>query len=288
MPPGEPIDWQQRYRARARAERRATLTHRRTWLISIAIAAGALGAMIGPTWPLRLILAAGLVTLAAVFAGVFGAAHANARARTAILTEWSALHGFVPGAAPVWPPFAPLNAGERQEVIHSFCGTLAGRTCAWVNFTYETSVTDADGRRQVQQHPFALLLMDLPLPVQSLRLTSRTLGGFGRVISDRISSGLSSRQAVAVENAEFARRYALMIDDQDAEHLAFLLFPPNLQEQFTTGMAFAEQIHTLESDGKWLMIAWQGHIGPPELDDLLIRLEQAGALSARWQALPRG
>jgi len=277
-------DWNSAYRQQSRATRAEALRRRRWWILGVALAGALLLGALGGTWPARAVVAVvALITISALGAGIV-VLRAQGRARQGVLDAWAVAHGFLPATIDVLPPFSLLRSGESRRVECAYSGTVGGRYVTWCNYTYETSSTDANGNRTIQRHPYTVLLFGHEVPVAHLRLTRRSLGGFGRGVGDRIDTGLSSLQAVAVENDRFARRWQLMIDDADARHMAYFLFPPTLQEQLAAGGALSGDIHAVEAADGVAMAAWRRHTGPGELAALEVHLAEASALLDRWPA----
>ena len=142
------------------------------WRVAIAgsaLLAGAVGAALAPTAPLRAGLGLALAVGTAATLLVAAWARASARAEREFLAGRGAGHGLRYVATPEFPgSTAILRRGDERSLVNGLIGPLAGRPGGICHYTYTdvSYTTDANGNRQRREadHDYTVAWLTLPTP----------------------------------------------------------------------------------------------------------------------------
>lgn len=232
-----------------------------------------------------------VVTLAAIVLGALagvgvGALIARARnRRTAHLSAsaaWAAGNGWQYSEKASLPPIDHgfLEQGDRRYAEDGATGTIAGHPAHLVNFTVEEDRTDGDGNHRTDRIEYFLVVIERPWQGPHLAITRRSIT-LGRGWRNALRSSATGDQAVELESDAFAKRFQVLLPDDWGKDVAFLLIPPDMQEQMA-GDALLDDVLQVDATPSFIFLAWRDHFSAEDIPLLERRIADAGALAARW------
>lgn len=261
----------------------------RAWLVGMAAGVGVVVALAAgpPAYAAGGALALAVAIVLGVLVGLgIGALVVRARNRKtafrSILGGWARRNGWTYAEQAALPtidlPF--LEQGDRRYAEDGLAGAIAGHPAEVVNFTVEEDSVDSEGRRRTDYHRYTVITVHRHWqgPEIAIRRRSFTLG---RGLRNALRSSLTSEQVVEVENDEFAKRFQVAIPDDWGKDVAFLLLPPDMQEQMADDSLLPD-LFEAHADPEFLFLAWKGHVSGKDLPEAERRIAAATALQERW------
>jgi len=104
----------------------------------------------------------------------------------------------------------PFGTGDSRKATNLLTGTFQGREVLSFEYSYETSSTDADGKRTTTTHRFHVVTLPLPAFLPNLEVTPESVGS-------RLATAFGKHD-LDVESDEFNRRFVVRATDPAVAH----------------------------------------------------------------------
>lgn len=232
------------------------------WVLPVAVVIGALAGF-------------GLASLVVRVSNEM-AAHLTVAARWAARNGWEYReHTQVPAIGLEF-----LELGDRRYAEDGATGTISGHPAEFLNFTIEDDRRDSDGDRKTDRLPYFLIVIHRTWQGPHLTMTRRLIS-FGRSWRNALHSKVTGEQAVEMENDEFEKRFQVLIPDDWGKDVAFLLIPPDMQEQMADDRLLPDVLQ-VDVTPAFVFLAWDGHFSAEDIPLLESRINDAAALATRW------
>lgn len=262
----------------------------RLWIgLGAIIGAGFLG-IFGATWSTATGSTAVLIValiIGAVVGGGIAVLVVRSRARRAahlqVAARWAAANGWEYIEKYPMPDIDLdfLRQGDRRRCEDGARGRVAGHPAEIVNFTVEEESQGADGDRHVSRYPYFLLIIHREWAGPHLTAVRRSMK-FGIGLRNAVRSKATDRQVVDMENDAFAGEFQVTLPDEWGKDVAFLLLPPDMQEQLVEGTLVPDVLQ-VDVTPAFLFLAWRKHFSAEDLPLLERRIADAERLADRWE-----
>jgi len=256
----------------------------RAWLIGATVAGaiffGIFGAAAGAA------VAIGAIVFGALVGLGIGALVVRARNRRAAhlsaSAAWAARNGWQYAEKASLPAIDHdfLEQGDRRYAEDGATGTIASHPAHLVNFTVEEDRRDSDGHEHTDRFEYFLLVIERTWQGPHLAMTRRSIT-IGRGWRNALRSSATGEQAVELENDAFAKRFQVLIPDEWGKDVAFLLIPPDMQEQMADG-TLLDDVLRVDATPSFIFLAWREHFSAEDIPLLESRIAGATALATRW------
>lgn len=173
-----------------------------------------------------------------------------------------------------------LEQGDRRYAEDGAVGAIAGHPAELLNFTVERDTRDSDGHETTEKDEFFLIVLQRPWKGPRLEMVRRSIT-FGRGLRNAVRSSATGEQVVDLENDAFAKEFQVLLPDAWGKDVAFLMIPPDMQEQMADG-ALLPDVLQVDCDPDFLFLAWRGHFSAEDIPLLESRIADAGRLAVRW------
>lgn len=124
--------------------------------------------------------------------------------------------------------FSCLRHGDNRYAENRISGTFRGREMLAFDYHYETHSTDSKGHRQTHHHRFSAVVMESPVPLQSLSIRPEGL-------MDKITEFFGAED-IDFESAEFSRKFFVKAPNR---RWAFDVLHPRAMEMLLANPGFA-------------------------------------------------
>lgn len=232
--------------------------------VGVAIAAAVIGALVG------------------IGVGALVARARNRRAaHVSAAAAWAARNGWHYSEKAGLPAIdlGFLEQGDRRYAEDGATGTIAGHPAEILNFTVEEDRHDGDSHT-TDRIEYFLIVVSRPWQGPHLAMTRRSIT-IGRGWRNALRSGATDDQVVELENDVFAKRFQVRIPDEWGKDVAFLLIPPDMQEQMAGG-DLLDDVLQVDATASFIFLAWKGHFSAEDIPLLESRIADATALATRW------